>query len=414
MRLERPDARGRFGDYGGRFAPETLMPALAELEEAFEAARADDGFASELNALLRDYVGRPTPLYEAERLSEELGVRVLLKREDLLHTGAHKINNTIGQGLLAPADGQAPADRRDRGRPARGGDCHGGGAVRHGVRRLHGRGRHRTPGAQRRSHGDARRRGDPGHLGSRHAQGCRERSDAGLGGDGGRDPLHHRVGGGARIPSRGSCGSSSGSSARRRSPNSVESNPTWWPPASAAARMRWACSTRSPGPDRTWSGSRPAGTAWTRVSTALRWWPARPACSTVRCTYLLQDDEGQVREAHSVSAGLDYPGVGPEHSYFRDPGIARYVSVTDDEALDGLDLLARTEGIIPALEPAHVIAWLSRERAELAGKTVVVCLSGRGDKDVEQVAAMREGSMTFSAHVRADWLPRTGRRSSRT
>jgi tryptophan synthase beta chain len=106
-------------------------------------------------------------------------------------------------------------------------------------------------------------------------------------------------------------------------------------------------------------------------------------------TYLLQDAEGQVREAHSISAGLDYPGVGPEHAYFREAGIARYVSVTDDEALAGLDLLARTEGIIPALEPAHVIGWLMKERGSLAGKTVVVSLSGRGDKDVEQVAAMR-------------------------
>jgi tryptophan synthase beta chain len=106
-------------------------------------------------------------------------------------------------------------------------------------------------------------------------------------------------------------------------------------------------------------------------------------------TYLLQDEEGQVREAHSVSAGLDYPGVGPEHAYFRDSGIARYVSVTDDEALAGLDLLARTEGIIAALEPAHVIGWMMGDRDALAGKTVVVSLSGRGDKDVEQIAAMR-------------------------
>lgn len=108
-------------------------------------------------------------------------------------------------------------------------------------------------------------------------------------------------------------------------------------------------------------------------------------------TFLLQDDEGQVLEAHSVSAGLDYPGVGPEHAYFKETGIARYVSVTDAEALEGLDLLARTEGIIPALEPAHVIAWMERDKAELSGKTVVVALSGRGDKDVEHVARIREG-----------------------
>jgi tryptophan synthase beta chain len=106
-------------------------------------------------------------------------------------------------------------------------------------------------------------------------------------------------------------------------------------------------------------------------------------------TYLLQDEEGQIREAHSISAGLDYPGVGPEHSYFKDMGIAEYVSVTDDEALGGMDLLSRTEGIIPALEPAHALAWLAKERESLAGKTVVLCLSGRGDKDVQQVAAAR-------------------------
>jgi len=388
MRLERPDANGRFGEYGGRFAPETLMPALTELEEAFEIARSDPGFASELDGLLHDYVGRPTPLYEAERLSEELGMRVLLKREDLLHTGAHKINNTIGQGLLA----------RRMGKPRLIAET---GAGQHGVATATAAALFGMECAVYMGVVDIERQAlNVDRMEMLGAEVIPVTSGAGT--------LKDAVSAAMRdwVATVGETHYIIGSV--------VGPHPFPWivrefqkvigeetiaqlggqyPDVVAACvgggsnAMGMFYPFAGTGPDLV--GIEAGGHGLDSGKHGASLVAGTPGVLHGALTYLLQDDEGQVLEAHSVSAGLDYPGVGPEHSYFRDAGIARYVSVTDDEALAGLDLLARTEGIICALEPAHVIAWLARERNDLAGKTVVVSLSGRGDKDVEQVARMR-------------------------
>ena len=196
-----PDDTGRFGRFGGRFVPETLIPALAELEAAFRDAWADPAFRAELDGLLRDYAGRPSPVTECERLSELLGVRVLLKREDLNHTGSHKINNVLGQALLDPAHGQAAGHRRDRRRPARRGHRHRRRPARPGVRGLHGRGGHGAPGAQRVPHAPAGRRGAAGQHRQPHPEGRGQRGHARLGGQRRVDPLLPRLGDGpAPVP----------------------------------------------------------------------------------------------------------------------------------------------------------------------------------------------------------------------
>ncbi len=196
-----PGSSGRFGSFGGRFVPESLVPACLELEAAFRSAWADPAFRSELSRLLAHYGGRPTPVTECSRLSDELGVRILLKREDLAHTGSHKLNNVVGQGLLAAPHGQAPADRGDRCRPARGRDGHRGGPLRHGVRRLHGRGGHAAPGAQRLPDGAARVGGPDRHEWQPDPQGRGERGAARLGRHRREHPLLPRIGdGSAPVP----------------------------------------------------------------------------------------------------------------------------------------------------------------------------------------------------------------------
>ncbi len=389
MVMTRPDARGRFGDFGGRFAPETLMPALAELEAAFGEAWADPGFRTELDGLLATYVGRPTPLYEAARLSERLGVRLLLKREDLAHTGAHKVNNTVGQALLARRMGK-PRVIAETGAGQHGVatatacallglEC----AVYMGEKDIERQAlnvyRMRLLGAEvipvtsgAGTLKDAVSEAMRDWVGSvetthyiigsvvgphpfpwivRELQ--RVIGDEVLAQLGGRDPdvVVACVGGGSNAMG------------------------IFYPLAGRGIDLV-GVEAGGYGLDAAHGASLVAGS---------------PGVLHGARTYLLQDDEGQVVEAHSVSAGLDYPGVGPEHAFFKEAGIARYVAVTDAEALQGLDLLARSEGIIPALEPAHAVAWVANEAAALAGKTVVLNLSGRGDKDVQQVAALRDG-----------------------
>ena len=387
MKLMQPDDRGRFGDYGGRFAPETLMPALEELAAAFSEAWSDESFVGEFEHLLTTYVGRPTPLHPARRLSERLGVNVLLKREDLAHTGAHKINNALGQGLLA----------RRMGKPKLIAET---GAGQHGVAtataaaylglecqvymgekdierqalnvyRMRLLGTEVVPvtsgaGTLKDAVNEAMRvwvrTVEDTHyiIGSvvgphpfpwmvREFQKCiGEESLAQLGEDL-PDVVVACVGGGSNAigmfyPFAGIDGV-----------ELVGVEAAGY--GIATGRHGASIGAGSPG---VLHGSR---------------------------TYLLQDAEGQVEEAHSISAGLDYPGVGPEHAYFADAGLARYDSVTDDEALEGVQMLSRLEGIIPALESAHAIAWLMREAPNYAGKTVLVNLSGRGDKDVDTIAA---------------------------
>ena len=388
MTMLRPDERGRFGAFGGQFAPETLMPALAELESAFTEAWSDEAFRSRFEELLRTYVGRPTPIYEAGRLSEALGVRLLIKREDLLHTGAHKINNTIGQGLLAERMGKPRIIAET-------------GAGQHGVASA-------TAAALL-------------GLECQVFMGAVDIERQAL------NVYRMEMLGAEVVPVTSGAGTlkDAVSEAMRDWVATVETthyiigsvvgpHPFPWIVREFQKVIGDECLSQLQGdlPDVVVAcvggGSNSMGIFYPFASTDVELVGVEagghglesgehgaslvagtPGVLHGSMTYMLQDDDGQVLEAHSVSAGLDYPGVGPEHAYFKDEGIARYVSITDAEALDALDLMSRTEGIIPALEPAHALAWIAKEKSALAGKTVLLTLSGRGDKDVQQVAAMR-------------------------
>ena len=384
MRLEKPDQQGRFGEFGGRFAPETLIPALDELTAAFEKAWSDDRFVSEYHRVLRDYVGRPTPLHEARRISERLGVRILLKREDLAHTGAHKINNAIGQVMLA----------RDMGKPRVIAET---GAGQHGVATA-------TAAAYFGLECDV-------YMGEVDID--RQSLNVHR-----MDMLGTRV-----IPVTSGAGTlkDAVSEAMRDWVRTVETthyvigsvvgpHPFPWMVREFQKIIGEESLVQLDGalPDVVVAcvggGSNAIGIFYPFAGLGPELIGVEAAGDGIETgrhgasigagsagilhgtrTLLLQDSEGQVLEAHSISAGLDYPGVGPEHAYFAQAGIARYESATDDEAMAAMQLLTRTEGIIPALESAHALAWIVREAESLAGKTVLVNLSGRGDKDVEQL-----------------------------
>jgi len=385
MKLEKPDEQGRFGEFGGRFAPETLIPALDELALAFEKAWSDERFVGEFQRVLRDFVGRPTPLYEATRLSDHLGVRILLKREDLAHTGAHKINNAIGQAMLA----------RDMGKPRVIAET---GAGQHGVATA-------TAAAHFGLDCDV-------YMGEVDIE---------------RQALNvHRMRmlGAGVIPVASGAGTlkDAVSEAMRDWVRSVEATHYVIGSVVGPHPFPWmvrefqkvigeetlyqlnghlpdyvvACvggGSNAIGIFYPFAGLGPqligveaAGLGIDSGQHGASIGAGSPGILHGTRTYLLQDAEGQVLEAHSISAGLDYPGVGPEHAFFAQSGIARYESATDNEAVAALELLTRTEGIIPALESAHAIAWIIREAGTLKGRTVLVNLSGRGDKDVEQLA----------------------------
>jgi tryptophan synthase beta chain len=386
--LPRPDEAGRFGDYGGRFAPETLMPALAELEKAFDDAWNDPEFMAEFHRWLADFAGRPTPLQEARRLSARLGVRVLLKREDLAHTGAHKINNAIGQGLLAKRMGKPRVIAET-------------GAGQHGVASA-------TAAAALGLECDV-------YMGvvdiDRQALNVQR-----------MEMLGAQV-----IPVSAGAGTlkDAVSEAMRDWVRTVERthyiigsvvgpHPFPWMVREFQKVIGEECLHQLAGslPDLVVAcvgggsnsigifypfagrevelvGVEAAGEGIETGHHGASISAGRPGVLHGTRTYLLQDADGQVLEAHSISAGLDYPGVGPEHAYFHDAGLATYDSATDAEALEAVDLLSTTEGIIPALESAHAIAWVSRHAPRLQGKTVLVNLSGRGDKDLGTIAAHR-------------------------
>ena len=357
-----PDAEGRFGEFGGRFVPETLVPACQELEAAFRDAWADPSFRTELDDLLRDYAGRPSPLTECKNLGARLGVRLLLKREDLNHTGSHKINNVLGQALLARRMGKARLVAET-------------GAGQHGVATataaaLLGMECHVYMGevdVDRQALNVFRMRllgaeVDPGDVGQPHAQGRGERGDARLGRVRRVDALLPRLGDGpapvpvdgARVPPRH----------RRRGARAVRGAaravlPTSWSRASAEARTPRASSPASSTPHAVLVGVEPAGGA--AIGHGV------PGVVHGMKSYLMQDEHGQVLEAESISAGLDYPGVGPEHSHLATIGRARYEAVTDAEVIEAFQVLSHTEGIIPALEPAHAIAWVLRAAPEMQG-----------------------------------------------
>ncbi|MEE8498215.1 MAG: tryptophan synthase subunit beta [Acidimicrobiia bacterium] len=386
--VDRPDSSGRFGDFGGRFAPETLMPALENLEKEFEAAWTDPAYRAELSSLLTDYVGRPTPLYEASRLSEVLGLRLLLKREDLAHTGAHKINNTVGQALLARRMGKPRAIAET-------------GAGQHGVatatacalfglecevfmgkvdisrqalnvERMQMLGTKVTPVTS-----GAGTLKDAVSAALRDWVATVETTHYIIGSVVGPHPFPwivrqlQRVIGDETIAQLGDIEPDLVVACVGGGSNSMG---MFYPFA---------------GGDVDLVGVEAGGYGLDSGKHGASLVAGSPGVLHGAYTYMLQDAEGQVLEAHSISAGLDYPGVGPEHSQFKDAGLARYESVTDEEAVAAMDLMSRTEGIIPALEPSHALAWVWRERTTLAGKTVVLCLSGRGDKDVDQIAEAR-------------------------
>ena len=386
-----PDALGHFGRYGGRYVPETLMSPLIELERAYAAARRDRKFQARLRSLLADYAGRPTPLYFAERLTEAAGgARIFLKREDLCHTGAHKINNVLGQGLLA----QRMKKRRVIAET---------GAGQHGVATatvaaLLGQECEVYMGAE-----DVERQAlnvfrmrllgakvIPVETGSRTLKDAVNEALRDwvtnvrttyyvLGSALGPHPypmmvrdFHTVIGKETRAQARRVIG---------RLPDVV-----------------LACvggGSNAIGLFHPFIGDKKVriigveagghGVASGRHGATLS--AGRPGVLHGSMSYLLQNDDGQIATAHSISAGLDYPGVGPEHAYYRDLGRFEFTSVTDEEALEGFQALARTEGIMPALESSHAVAYAMRLAKELPrAKTIVVGLSGRGDKDVHVIA----------------------------
>ena len=389
---------GHFGPFGGRFVAETLIPALDELDAAWRAAQADPAFVRELDdALVR--VRRPPVAAHLRRPALARGrrrdkrARVYLKREDLNHTGAHKINNCVGQALLARRMGKRRLIAET-------------GAGQHGVatatvaakfgfavRGLHGRRGRRAAEAQRLPHAPARR-----HRCTRSTSGTRTLKDAMN--EALRDwvtnvhDTHYIIGSrrrAASVPDDGARPASRSSAARRaRSSSSARGAcPTPRSPASAAGRTRWACSTPSSAtPGVQLHGVEAAGEGIASGRHAATLSEGRVGVLHGSKSFVLTDDDGQILPAHSISAGLDYPGVGPEHAWLKQTGRATYVSVTDDEALAGLQLLARTEGILCALETAHAIAYLPRlcDRRCPTSAVVVVALSGRGDKDMPTVA----------------------------
>jgi tryptophan synthase beta chain len=381
-----PGPTGRFGEFGGRYVPESLVPACQELAVAFDEAWGDPGVRAELDEVLRSYGGRPTPVTECRRLSEQLGVRMLLKREDLAHTGSHKLNNVIGQALLARRMGKTRLVAET-------------GAGQHGVasataaalfgmeccvymgevdtvRQSLNVFRMELLGAEVR----------PVTSGSRTLK------------DAVNEALRDWV---AEVDHTHYCiGSVMGPHPYPYIVRELQ--------RVVGEEARAQCRQLLGGADPEWvvacvgGGSNAAGTFAGFVDTdaALVGVEAAggaamghgvPGVVHGMKSYLMQDEVGQIEEAESISAGLDYPGIGPEHAHLATIGRARYEQATDDEVLDAFSLLARTEGIIPALEPAHALAWVVRAAgAEIPrGSTVLVTLSGRGDKDVAQVRDLR-------------------------
>jgi tryptophan synthase beta chain len=378
----------RFGPYGGRFVPETLIAALDELSAAWAEARVDEGFQSELAALLRDFVGRPTPLTYASRLSDHLGYRIWLKREDLAHTGAHKINNTIGQVLLARRLGKRRIIAET-------------GAGQHGVATATACALFGLPCVVYMGEEDTVRQAvnvDRMRLLGAEvvpvATGTRILKDAinealrdwaatvgdthyVIGSAVGPHPFPAMVRDFQRV-----IGDEARAQFADRNGGDPDVVAACVGGGSNAIGMFTAfidSPSRLVGVE---AGGRGSGVSEHCASLSQ----GRPGVLHGARSYLLQDAHGQVMPTHSISAGLDYPGVGPEHSWLKDEGRADYTSVTDEEAVGGFIALSRLEGILPALEPAHVAGWLLR-RPLPEGTSVAVCLSGRGDKDLETVGA---------------------------
>jgi len=387
-----PDKRGHFGKFGGRFVPETLMPALIELDSFYKTLRFDKKFWSEVNTYFKDYIGRPSPLYKAQNLSDELDAHIYLKREDLNHTGAHKVNNTIVQGLLAKRMGKTKVIAET-------------GAGQHGVATA-------TISAlmgleceifmgekdvERQQLNVFRMK----LLGAKvHAvtSGSRTLKDAM------NDAIRHWV-----THARDTfyiIGTAAGPHPYPlmvrdfQAIISYEAKQQILQTEDALPEYVIACigggsnalgmfahfidedSTQCIGIE---AGGHGLQSGKHGASLAL----GKPGILHGQMSYLLQSDDGQIDEAHSISAGLDYPGIGPEHSYLMEQGKVIYDSITDDEALDAFVWLSREEGIVPAFESAHAIAYLKKMPKEnIQGKRVIISLSGRGDKDMIQAMGL--------------------------
>ncbi len=378
-----PDERGRFGEYGGRFAPETLLSALNDLEAAFAEAWADEAFRAELDALLATYVGRPTPVYHATRLSEQLGVDLWLKREDLAHTGAHKINNTVGQALLTRRMGK-PRVIAETGAGQHGVatatacallglDC----VVYMGAKDMERQAlnvyRMELLGAEvvsvdvgaatlKEAVSEALRDW-VASVGSTHYI---------IGSVVGPHPFPWMVREFQRV-----IGEEMRTQLKR--PDVVVAC------VGGGSNSIGAFSAYIGDPDVRLVGVEAGGYGIATGKHGASLSAGSPGVLHGSYTYLLQDEGGQILEAHSVSAGLDYPGVGPEHSLYKEGGRVEYVPATDAEALDAFVYLTRVEGILPAFESAHAVAELRKRAPTLERDQIVILnLSGRGDKDVMQ------------------------------
>src|SRR3984885_4790717 len=387
--MAEPGSNGRFGEFGGRFVPESLMPACLQLEQAFHEAWADLAFRGELNDLLHHYGGRPTPLTECRRLSAQLGVRVFLKREDLAHTGSHKLNNVVGQALLTRRMGKARMIAET-------------GAGQHGVASataaalfglectvFMGEGdtkrqelnvfRMELLGAEVRTvTSGSRTLKDAVNEAMREWVATVETTHYCLGSVMGPHPFPYMVRQFQRV-----VGEEAAEQCRALL-------------GGAAPDVVVAC---------VGGGSNAAGTFAGFVDTKARLVGVEAAGGAAITngipgilhgmhSKLLQDEAGQIEEAESISAGLDYPGLGPEHAHLAAIGRAEYVTAHDAEVLEAFTLLSHTEGIIPALESAHAVAWVARAAGTAAlpsGSTVLITLSGRGDKDVAQVRELLGG-----------------------
>ena len=388
--MSTPGVERRFGRYGGRYVPETLIPALGELERAWQDVCGDEAFQRRLELLLRDYAGRPTPLYRAERLSGRVGSRVYLKREDLLHTGAHKINNALGQSLLADRMGKRRVIAET-------------GAGQHGVATATACAllglecvvymgtedmRRQRPNVERMELLGATVQ--PVEAGART---LKEAVSAAI-----RDwvtnveTTHYVIGsavGPAPYPTIvrelqrviGEEARAQALEAEGRLPDRV---------IACVGGGSNSIGTFAPFIDDDeveLVGVEAAGEGLGSGRHGASLSAGRAGVLHGAFSSVLQDADGQILEAHSVSAGLDYPGVGPEHAHLRDIGRVRYHSVTDEQALSAFRELSRLEGIIPALEPAHAIAWLLENPSPSPEAFTILTLSGRGDKDLAEALA---------------------------
>jgi len=391
-----PDIQGRFGRFGGKYVPETLMPALAELETAYQQYRNDPGFQAELQELLRDYVGRATPLYFAERLTahyarpDDTGPQVYLKREDLNHTGAHKINNALGQVLLAKRMGKQRIIAET-------------GAGQHGVATATVCARFGLKCVIYMGVHDMERQAlNVFRMRLMGAEVCPVAAGTGTLKDATSEAIRDWV---TNVETThyilGSVAGPHPYPMMVRDFHAVIGQET-----RAQAIEKWgvlpdiliACvggGSNAMGlfyefinePSIRFIGVEAAGEGVNTQKHAATLTKGRIGVLHGAMSYLLQDEDGQIIEAHSISAGLDYPGVGPEHSYLKDTGRAEYYSVTDEEALAAFQRLSKLEGIIPALETAHAIAYLETLCPQLSGSPrIVINCSGRGDKDVQTVA----------------------------